>query len=127
MVDGGTVTGTRFASSIQKFREVKRKRREMLRFGLVLHMDNAPSHTSRVAQAAIREAGIELLPHPPYSPDLAPSDYWLFPNFKKALKGQKYEDTSEVIAAANQWFDEQPESFYKDSVNKLLSCENVFW
>ena len=101
MVDGRTVTGARFANSVRKFKEeVLKKRRGKVRAGLVLHMDNAPAHTSHVAQAASRESGIELLPHPPYSPDLAPSDYWLFPNLKKTLKGRRFKDTSDVIEAA---------------------------
>ena len=124
-VDGSTVTGTRFANSVQILREeVKKKRRGKLRSGLVLHMDNAPAHTSRIAQATIRDCGFELLPHPPYSPDLAPSDFWLFPNLKKALKGKRFEDTNEVIEAANQWFEDQTEDFYKTGVLKLKSrCE----
>ena len=40
--------------------------------------DNAPIHTSDVVQQVIRDSGIELLPHPPYSPDLAPSDFHFF-------------------------------------------------
>ena len=125
IVDGGTVTGARFANSVRKFKEaVLKKRRGKVRAGLVLHMDNAPVHTSHVAQAASRESGIELLPHPPYSPDLAPSVYWLFPNLKKTLKGRRFKDTSDVIEAANQWFEDQPEEFYKTGVMKLRSrCE----
>ena len=125
LVGGGTVTGARFANSVRNFREeVTKKRRGKVRAGLVLHMDNAPVHTALVAKAAIREADIELLSHPPYSPDLAPSDYWLFPNLKKALKGRRFKDTSDVIEAANQWFEDQSEEFYKTGVMKLRSrCE----
>ena len=46
---------------------------------LLLH-DNAPVHASAVSKEAIRKAGFTELPHPAYSPDLAPSDYYLFPN-----------------------------------------------
>jgi len=49
-----------------------------MRAGAELHQDNAPAHTSAVAMAAIRECGFELLSQPPYSPDLAPSDYHMF-------------------------------------------------
>ena len=40
---------------------------------------------SVVAMAAVHDCGIELDDHPPYSPDLAPSDYFLFPNMKKKI------------------------------------------
>ncbi|UYV77299.1 hypothetical protein LAZ67_15000402 [Cordylochernes scorpioides] len=48
----------------------------------VYHQDNAPSHRSLQAMAAIHDSGFELLPHTPYSPDLAPSDFHLFPRLK---------------------------------------------
>jgi len=49
---------------------------------LFLH-DNAPAHSSHTGQAALLEVGFEEMSHPPYSPNLAPSDYYLFPNLKK--------------------------------------------
>ena len=49
---------------------------------LDFHHDNAPVHTSAVATAKLVELGYELLPHPPYSPDLAPCDFFLFPNME---------------------------------------------
>ena len=42
--------------------------------------DNAPAHTSPVTMTAATECGFEVLPHPPYSPDMAPSDFCLFQN-----------------------------------------------
>ena len=65
------------------------------------HHDNVwwkSHHTSAVATAKSVELGYELLPHLPYSPDLAPCDFFLFPNLKKSLAGQKFESNGEVIA-----------------------------
>jgi hypothetical protein len=45
---------------------------------------------------------IEILPHPPYSPDLAPSDFFLFPNLKKQLKGIHFDSDEEVILACDK-------------------------
>ena len=61
----------------------------------VLH-DNAPAHISKIAQAAIRECGFEQLPHRLYAPELAPSDFHLFPNLKKALRAIKFPDDEGV-------------------------------
>ena len=47
--------------------------------------------------AAISTAGFELLDHPPYSPDLAPSDYRLFPKLKEHLRGKKFSFDNEVM------------------------------
>ena len=54
--------------------------------GVVFHQDNTPAQKSVVAMAA----GFELVDHLPYSPDLAPSDYFLFPNMKKQLAGKQF-------------------------------------
>ena len=51
--------------------------------GVQFHQDNAPAHKSVVAMAAVCDCCFELVDHSPYSPDLAPSDYFLFPNMKK--------------------------------------------
>ncbi len=52
--------------------------------------DNAPIHTSRETQGTLQDLGITPLNHPPYSPDLAPSDYYMFRHMKKHLSGQTF-------------------------------------
>ncbi|GFR85931.1 histone-lysine N-methyltransferase SETMAR [Elysia marginata] len=49
----------------------------------ILQHDNARPHTSRQTQDAIRQLELTTLPHPAHSPDLAPYDYYLFPQLKK--------------------------------------------
>ena len=66
--------------------------------GIQFHQDNAPAHKSVVAMAAVCDCGFEPVDHPPYSPDLAPSDYFLFPNMEKThLAGKQYRTNNEVI------------------------------
>ena len=50
--------------------------------GVLLLQENAPAHTSQVGRAAVTKCNSEVLPHPLYSSDLAPSDVRLFPNLK---------------------------------------------
>ncbi len=52
-----------------------------------LHMDNTPSHTAALTLTHLQNLGWTMLPHPAYSPDLAPSDFWFFPRLKQGLKG----------------------------------------
>ena len=52
--------------------------------------------------------GFQFLDRPPYSPNLALSDYHLFPGQKKQLKGRHFSSETEVIAAAETWLDGQP-------------------
>jgi len=84
---GKTVTGLyyfellgRFAAELQKIRPHLAKKK------VLFHHDNAPAHTSALE---VVELGYEL-PHPPCSPDLAPCDFFLFPNLKKSVAGQKF-------------------------------------
>ena len=76
---GTSITGEYYANVIKQLRvAIKEKRRGKLAAGVLLLHDNAPVHKSRVAQAVFRECKFKQLNHPPYSPDLAPSDYYLF-------------------------------------------------
>ncbi|UYV83692.1 hypothetical protein LAZ67_23002102 [Cordylochernes scorpioides] len=71
---GQTITGNYYANLVKQLREaIKEKRRGKLSRKIVYHQDNAPSHRSLQAMAAIYDSGFELLPHAPYSPDLAPA------------------------------------------------------
>ena len=73
------------------------KRPGKLMKGFLFHQDNAPAHKSVVAMAAVHDCGFELVDHPPYSPDLVPSDYFLFPSTKKHFSGKQYRTDEEVI------------------------------
>ena len=78
-----SITAAYYADLMKQLRTaIKEKRRGKLSQGVLLLHDNAPVHKSRIAQAAIRECKFEQLNHPPYSPDLASSDYYLFRNLK---------------------------------------------
>ena len=60
-------------------------------------------HTCKIAMDAVERNGYELIPHPAYSPDLAPSDYFLFPNLKKDISGRHFRSNEEVVAAVEEW------------------------
>jgi hypothetical protein len=66
---------------------------------LFLH-DNAPTHRALATQKKLACLGFQCLDHPPYSPDMAPSDYPLVPGLKKQLKGCHFSSDEEVSAAA---------------------------
>ena len=53
----------------------------------ILHMDNAPAHRSNLVQNYLRQHQWSQLVHPPYSPDLSPADFFLFPRLKRKLRG----------------------------------------
>ncbi|KAL4131595.1 hypothetical protein QTP88_008888 [Uroleucon formosanum] len=63
-----------------------------------LHHDNAPAHSALSIREFLADKKIPVVPHPPYSPDLAPCDFFLFPKLKFALKGQRFQDVEEIKA-----------------------------
>ncbi|XP_025154422.1 activating transcription factor 3 isoform X2 [Harpegnathos saltator] len=67
--------------------------------------------------AKFNELKYELLEHPAYSPDLAPSDYYLFPNLKKFLAGKRFTSNDEAIAAVDGYFAHLPESHFNNDLN----------
>lgn len=74
-----TIPEEYYASLIKKIRkELNNKRRGKLRAEVLFHRDNAPAHRSDVAGVTIQTAGFQLMQHPPYSPDLALSDFHFF-------------------------------------------------
>jgi len=66
---------------------VRRKRPELWTLGdWFLHHDNAPAHTALSVTRYLASLGWTVVPHPPYSPDLAPCDFFLFPTMKKNIE-----------------------------------------
>jgi transposase len=63
--------------------------------------DNAPLYTAVLTHQFLAKNKIAVIPHPPYSPDLAPCDFFLFPKMKLKLKGRRF-DTIEEIQAETQ-------------------------
>ena len=78
---------------------------------LFLH-DSAPAHRALATQKKLAYLGFQCLDHPPYSPDLASSDYHLFPGLKKHLKGRNFSSDAKVIVAAEIWLDGQRSEFF---------------
>jgi histone-lysine N-methyltransferase SETMAR len=77
MERGTTINSERYIESLNKLK--KRFKRVWNENHAILQHDIATSHTSAPTREAIERLGFSLLPHPPYSPDLAPSDFHLFP------------------------------------------------
>jgi len=78
----------------------------------LLH-DNAPAHWALATQKKLAYLGFHFLDHPPYSPDLAPSDYHLFSGLKKQLKVRHFSSDADIIAAAETWLDGQYSNFFE--------------
>ena len=87
--------------------------------GVLFFHDNAPVHRALAAQKKLAYLGFQCLDHPPYPPDLAPSDYHLFSGLKIQLKVRHFSSDAEVIFAAETWLDGQPSELFLSGLQKL--------
>lgn len=88
---------------------------------MLLHHDNASCHTATRTLALIRESGIDMVSHPPYSPDLAPCDFWAFPFLKNHLRGHKFQSINDVQTAVRRVFRECDQKLFRESLQDLPS------
>ena len=82
-------------------------------------LDNATAHTSQVTMTAATECGFEILPHAQYSPDMAPSDFCLFPKLNSHLRGTQYGSNEGIIEAVNKYLGDQEKAFYFEGIRIL--------
>jgi len=68
-------------------KKIREKRPRLQKKKIIFHQENAPAHKSVLAMGKFRDLHYELLEHPPYSPDLVPSDFYLFPKHELFLTG----------------------------------------
>lgn len=127
---GRTITGEYYCSLLDQLDEkIREKRPGLKKKKIIFHQDNAPAHKSVRTMAKFQELHYELLEHPPYSPDLAPSDFYLFPNLKRFLRGKRFSSNEEVIAAVDGYFEDLPENHFKNGIcgleNRWKMCFEI--
>ena len=99
--------------------EIIKKRTHLAKKKVLFHQDNVPCHKSKKSMGKVVEWGFELLLHPPYSPDLAPSYFHIFSDIKKILRGKRFRSDEEVIAETKTYFEGHDTSFHKTGIEKL--------
>ncbi|UYV60815.1 CREBRF [Cordylochernes scorpioides] len=98
---------------------IRNKRRGKLSKGVLFLHDNARPHTSCKTVSTIIKLGFEVLEHPAYSPDLAPSDYFLFGLLKKELKGKRFDSDEDVQKVVKIFFTR----FLRVPIKRVLDFE----
>jgi transposase len=94
---GKGVTATYFIETVLLPLSECQKKRTIAGKKLFIHMDNAPAHRAKATQQYFKEKKLFVIPHPPYSPDLAPSDFFLFGYLKERMKGRKSSTPEELL------------------------------
>ena len=102
MPPGQTVNQTFYLQVLERLRNRDRRVRGEIADKWFLHHDKAPSHTSFAVREFLAENKITTPTHPPYSPDLAPCDFFLFPKLKTHLKVHHFGTVEKVQAAATK-------------------------
>ena len=119
--DNTTINSEVYCHQLDKLNDsLKQKRPELInRKGVVFHQDNARPHTSLVTRQKLLQLGWDILPHPPYSPDLAPSDYYLFRSLQNFLDGKTFTSNEEVKNHLDQFFASKEQKFYERGIMLL--------
>lgn len=112
---GRTVNKEYYLEVLRHLREAIRKKRPELweNKSFILHHDNAPAHASRLVNNFLTDSKTLLLTQPPYSPDLAPCDFFLFPKMKKTMKGERYATREDIMTASLQELKAIPKSEFQ--------------
>lgn len=117
---GTTVNADRYCETLKKLRRaIQNRRREMLRKGVSILHDNARPHVARQTVDLLQNFGWNVITHPPYSPDLAPSDYHLFPKLKEHLSGRRFCSDDEVKDEVLRFLKGMAASWYDMGIIKL--------
>ncbi|GFV02385.1 mariner Mos1 transposase [Trichonephila clavipes] len=118
---GKTINADLYRNQLDKLNAAIKEKWPALasRKGILFHHDNARPHTAMVTQQKLNALGWEVLRHPPYSPDIAPSDYYLFRSPQNYQTEKKFKSFESVSMAVADYFNSKDENFYKIGVYML--------
>ncbi|PNF14609.1 hypothetical protein B7P43_G12122 [Cryptotermes secundus] len=117
---GQTVNKEFYRDVLKRLREDMRRKRpeKWCTNDWVLHYDNARPHTAYTVQEILAKNKMAVVPHPPYSPDLAPCDFLLFHKMKIKLKGRRFDTVEEIQAEMQTVLNTLPKKDFQDAFEK---------
>jgi len=122
MARGETINSDAYNKTLQKLKQLYRQVRPNRNPGdMLIQHDIVRPHTSLQTQEANAKFAWNVLPHPPHSPDVMPSDFHLFGPLKDALRGTRFEEDESVIRAVRTWLRGQETSWYREGMHALVS------
>ena len=120
--DGRAVNAELYSEQLERVYNVVTQRYPTLirRKLVLLQHDNVPAHRANLTKETLDELNaVEVLPHPPYSPALAPSDYGLFRSMVHFFRGRRFETFDQVEAACREFFEAKELPWYRDQIRQL--------
>ena len=116
---GQIITGKYYATLLSRLHgKLQTERPNLAHKKILFHRDHASTYTFAVLMAKLHELEFKRFHHIPYSPDLASSDFFLFPNLKIWLVGNRFPSDKEVIAAVNEYFKGLKISYFSEGIKK---------
>lgn len=114
-----TINSDVYCQQLDKLNKAIAEKRPQLinRKGVIFH---ARPHTSLMTRQKLLELGWDVLPHPPYSPDLAPSDYYLFWSLQNSLSGKTFASDDAIKMHLSQFFNDNDKKFFENGIMKLI-------
>lgn len=118
---GQTVTKEVYIKQLEKVNDVIKRTwpSHLIRKGIILQQDNAKAHTANLTKQKIAELGWTALKHAPYSPDKAPSDFYLFRCLQNHLASVTFKSSDEAIFEVDSFLSAQTPDFFKRGMYKL--------
>jgi [histone H3]-lysine36 N-dimethyltransferase SETMAR len=113
--NGRTVTAEVYCQQLDRVAASLKKKQDRVYF---LH-DNARPHVALATKKKIMELNWTVLPHPPYSPDLAPTDYHLFRSLANHVNGKSFDDKDALKQFISDFFTSKSPEFYRDGILSL--------
>lgn len=111
-----TINKERYCQTLTKLRRAfKDKRKHLNGHQVTIHHDNARPHSAHMTTDMIASFHWNLMPQPAYSPDLAPSDFYLFSHLKRHLRGLTFESDDAMKKAVKLWSKCQVRQFYESA------------
>lgn len=117
-----TITGERYQQQLMQLsRALKAKRPQYAKRHdkVIFQHDNARPHVARIVKDTLEALQWDILPHPPYSPDIAPSDYHLFRSISHGLSEQRFTSYEETKNWIDSWIASKDEEFFRHGIQTL--------
>lgn len=113
---GQTINAERYCEQLERLNQALPRRR---RRNVILLQDNAKPHTAKMTKKKLADLGWELLDHPPYSPDLSPSDFHLFRSLEHFLNKERFRNIAHLRQRLTTFFESKEDEFYERGIDLL--------
>ena len=116
-----TINSSKYCSQLdQQKAALDKKHPELVnRKRIVFHQGNARPHVSLMTRQKMLQLGWEVLIHPQYSPDIAPSDFHLFRSLQNSLHGKNINSLEDCKRHLEQFFTQKDKKFWEEGIMKL--------